>query len=154
MTASTAGAYLRRLELPGVVLEKIDDAAPARVVFRVFENVHAAPGAGKMLDFRSAVLMLDHAGTGFAEADDNLVINYENEAGAAASAAIECTGFIDQTADTVMWATPATATARAKTAVENKALVLVNPNDDFTDAGTTTSVLRVKTNYVTLSTGF
>src|SRR3990172_408251 len=50
-----------------------------------------APGAGKYLHFLSAVLMLDHAGTGFAETADNLEIHYENEAGAAASAVVECT---------------------------------------------------------------
>lgn len=115
----------------------------------------AAPGAGKYLEFLGAVLMLDHAGTGFAETADNLEVHYENEAGAAASAVIEMTGFIDQVADTLIEARPlATAVARAKTAVENKALVLTNINDDFTDAGTTTSVLRVATRYRVLSTGW
>jgi hypothetical protein len=115
----------------------------------------AAPGAGKYLEFLGAVLLLDHAGTGFAENADNLEVHYENEAGAAASAVIEMTGFIDQTADSLIEARPlATALVRAKTAVENKALVLTNINDDFTDAGTTTSVLRVATRYRVLATGW
>lgn len=116
-----------------------------------------APGAGKVLEFLGAVLFLDHAGTGFAESADNLVINYENEAGAAASEVIECTGFIDQTADTMTIAVPnggAATAIVAKAACENKALVLVNPDGDFTDAGTTTSVLRVKTSYRVHVTGW
>ncbi len=114
-----------------------------------------APGAGKYLQFLGAVLLLDHAGTGFAETADNLEIHYDNEAGAAASALIECTGFIDQVADSLIEARPlATALVRAKTAVENKALVLTNINDNFTDAGTTTSNLRVKCAYRVISTGW
>lgn len=113
------------------------------------------PGEGKYLQFLGAVLLLDHAGDGFVEVDDNLEVHYENEAGAAASALIECTGFIDQTADTLIEVRPlATALARAKTAVEDKALVLTNINDEFTDAGTTTSVLRVKTAYRVWPTGW
>lgn len=114
----------------------------------------AAPGAGQYLELVSAVLLLDHAGDGFAEDADNLEIHYENEAGAAATAAIEMTGFIDQVADTVLGVLPLAPVARAKTAVENKALVLTNINDDFTDSGTTTSVLRVRTAYRTHPTGF
>lgn len=115
----------------------------------------AAPGAGKYLAFLGAVLLLDHAGDGFLEAADNLEIHYDNEAGAAASALIEMTGFIDQVGDSLIEARPlATALVRAKAAVEDKALVLTNINDNFTDAGTTTSTLRVKTRYTVHSTGW
>lgn len=114
----------------------------------------AAPGAGKYLELVSAVLFLDHAGTGFAESADNLEIHYENEAGAAATGVIEMTGFINQTADTLLHVLPLSPVARAKTAVENKALVLTNIDGDFTDAGTTTSVLRVRTAYRVHATGW
>jgi hypothetical protein len=113
-----------------------------------------APAAGKYIEFLGATLLLDHAGTGFAEAADNLEIHYENEAGAAVTGVIEMTGFIDQTADTVLQVAPITPVARAATDIVAKALVLTNINDNFTDAGTTTSVLRVKTAFRIHTTGF
>ena len=42
----------------------------------------------------------------------------------------------------------------AKAGCENKALVIANINDEFTDAGTTTSVLRIKTAYRVHVTGW
>ncbi|MDB4726195.1 hypothetical protein OAF54_02070 [bacterium] len=92
----------------------------------------AAPGASKILKFMGAVLKLDYGGTNaFTETADNLTIKYVNAAGAAASQAIECTGFIDATADTYTTAEPVIDAIVAATAIENKALVLDNINDNF-----------------------
>ena len=87
----------------------------------------AAPGAGKCLEFVSALFKLDYGGTNaFTETDDDLVIKYTDASGAAASAVVENTGFIDQTADTYYLAQPAAAAAIAATGIENQALVLDN----------------------------
>lgn len=143
MVAADTGILTARVSLTAAQILDLADT-PVELV--------AAPGAGKYLEFLGGTLFLDHAGTGFAETADNLEVHYENEAGPAASALIECTGFIDQTADTLIEIRPlATAVARAKTAVENKALVLTNINDDFTDAGTTTSTLRAVVRYRVLN---
>jgi hypothetical protein len=114
----------------------------------------AAPGAGKMLEFVSAVLLLDHAGTGFTENADNCTINYTDGSGVVASQTIESTGFIDQTADTATNVLPKINVIAAATAIANKALVLYNPNDEFADGGTTTSVIRAKVTYRVHSTGW
>lgn len=90
----------------------------------------AAPGAGKLLEFVSLMLLLDYGGTNvFTETADNLQVKYENGSGPAASETIETTGFIDQSADTWIEAKPATSAAKTKAATENKALVLHNTGD-------------------------
>jgi len=113
----------------------------------------AAPGAGKMLVFHQAVLILDYNSIGYTESSDNLAVYYDTESGAQASEVIECTGFIDQTADTITFAVPnggAATVLAAATGLANKALVLANPNDDFA-AGN--SPVRVKVWYSTIETG-
>lgn len=90
----------------------------------------AAPGAGKQIEFISAMLKLDYGGTNaFTETADNLAIKYTDDSGAAVSETIETTGFIDQTADTIIYAQPAASAAIAATGVENQALVLDNTGD-------------------------
>ena len=91
----------------------------------------AAPGAGRILYFEGALLQLDYNSIGYTEAADNLEIKYTNEAGVTVSTLIECTGFIDQTADTTVRALPVLNAIVANSANENAALVLSNINDDF-----------------------
>ena len=86
-----------------------------------------APGAGKFLEFLGAVLKLDYGSNAFTETTDNLVIQYDG--GQDASAAIEMTGFIDQTADMIAKVIPATIAAVAAANVENDALELFNTGD-------------------------
>lgn len=113
----------------------------------------AAPGAGKVLEFVSAVFLLDYTAPGFTETADNLAVKYENGSGAAASQTVECTGFIDQTADTITVGLAKNDAIVAKTGCENKALVLHNTGDgEFGNSGGST--LRVKVAYRTHSTGF
>lgn len=113
----------------------------------------AAPGAGKVLEFVSAILLLDYTAPGFTETADNLAVRFENGSGALVSQAIECTGFIDQTADTETVALPKIDPIAAKTGCENKALVLHNTGDgEF--AGSGGSALRVKVAYRVHATGF
>ena len=90
----------------------------------------AAPGAGKMIEFLSATMQLNYGGSNvFTETADNMVINYVDASGVAASGAIEATGFIDATAD-AFTTVPAVAVVNGTTAqVVNTALVLDNTGD-------------------------
>lgn len=90
----------------------------------------AAPGAGKMIELISATLQLNYGGTNvFTESADNMIINYVDASGVAATGAIEATGFIDATADafTTVLAVPVVNATTAQ--VVNTALVLDNTGD-------------------------
>lgn len=86
----------------------------------------AAPGAGKTIEFVSAVLKLNAGSEALTESDDNLEIKYTDASGVSVSGAIEATGFIDQTVDTYTTAVGKTDTIVAATGAENQALVLDN----------------------------
>lgn len=90
-----------------------------------------APGAGKILVFDSVHLQLDYATTQYTEAGDNLGVKYTNAAGVQVSSTIECTGFIDQAADTSTRGVAVTDAIVANAANENQALVLDNLNANF-----------------------
>lgn len=105
-----------------------------------------APGAGKVLQFLGALLILDFGTIAYTENADNLTINYTDEAGLTASEVIECTGFIDQTNDEMITAVP----VKDIVPVANAALVLSNENDQFADGD---GVMRVKILYAVHSTG-
>jgi hypothetical protein len=108
----------------------------------------AAPGASKVLKFMGAVLKLDYGGTNaFTESADNLTVKYVNASGAAASQAIECTGFIDGTADTYTTAEPKIDAIVAASAMENKALVMDNINANFAGNAGDDNALVVRTFY-------
>lgn len=112
----------------------------------------AAPGAGKAIEFLSAVLLLDATATAFAEDADNMAIKYTDGSGTSVSETIEATGFIDQTADTLIAVKPATSAAIAKSACENKALVLHNTGDG--EYATGTGTMRAKVAYRVHATGW
>lgn len=105
----------------------------------------AAPGVGALLEFVGAVLILDYASNALVEtAGDTLVIEYDDGDAAAASQAIEMTGFIDQTADTITTAQPKINVIDASADIVNKNLALFNAGTDFTGnagADTTMTVL-------------
>lgn len=108
----------------------------------------AAPGAGSVLHFQGALLKLDYGGTNaFAESADNMAIKYTDDSGVAVSDTIECTGFIDATADTYTTAVPVKDTIVAATGAENQALVLDNINDNFTGNAADDNTLVVRTFY-------
>lgn len=106
----------------------------------------AAPGAGKVLQFLGATLILDYGTATYTESSDNLTINYTDESGLTVSEVIECTGFIDATTDKMITAVP----VKDIILVANAALVLSNENDNFAVGD---GVLRVKTLYAVHTTG-
>lgn len=114
----------------------------------------AAPGAGKIIELVSALLFLDYGSNGLTESADNLAIYYAGET-VSVSTVIECTGFIDQTADTLIEALPTTAAAKTATATVNKALTLKNTGDgEFAGNAAADTVLRVKVAYRVHTTGW
>jgi hypothetical protein len=155
-TANIAATAVGSTELAATTIQYAEVTLTAAEILDLADTPKTlvAAAAGKVHELVSIVLFLDHAGTGFAESADNLQVCYENDAGTKASEVIECTGFIDQTADTMTIGVAKTDVIGAKSTVENKALVLANINDDFTDAGTTTSVIRAKVAYRTHTTGW
>lgn len=112
----------------------------------------AAPGAGKMLEFGSLVLLFDATATAYTESADNLLVRYENGSGDAVSDVIESTGFIDQTTDQMTVGIPIKDPIVAKAVVENKPLVLHNNGDGEFAVGT--GVLRAKISYRMWTTGW
>jgi hypothetical protein len=112
----------------------------------------SAPGAGKVLEFVGALLLLDATATAYVESAANLSVRYENTTGAKASDDIEATGFIDQTADTMTTARPKADAIVAATGCANKALVLHNLGAGEYTTGTGT--MRVKVSYRVWSTGW
>jgi hypothetical protein len=80
----------------------------------------AAPGAGKLLEFLSAVVEFVYGSAAFTIGSaTNLTVKYTNASGAAASATLAVTGLFDQTATTLSTLLPAAAIG-----VTNAALVL------------------------------
>ncbi|MCW8128920.1 MAG: hypothetical protein KIS92_00920 [Planctomycetota bacterium] len=113
----------------------------------------AAPGSGKVLEFVSAVLLFDYTGA-YTESDDNLAVKYTDGSGAALSDAIESTGFVDATADTLTTARAKADAIVAKSGSENKALVLHNTGDGELGGGNAANAVRVKITYRVWSTGW
>lgn len=89
----------------------------------------AAPGAGLLTEFVSMQLILDYNSAAYTETSDNLAVKFNNGSGVQVSQAIEATGFIDQTADTVTNALPKIDAIAAAANAVNKALVLHNTGD-------------------------
>lgn len=86
--------------------------------------------AGKTIQLVSATLLMDYGGTNaFTETADNLAIRYTDGSGVIVSQAIETTGFIDQTADTVTNALPKIDAIVTVAGSKGKALVLHNTGD-------------------------
>lgn len=112
----------------------------------------AAPGAGNVLEFVSAILLLDYNSAAYVEGGNNLAVRYVNGTGVQVSEAIETTGFLDQTADTLTTARAKLDGIAAKAACENQPLVLHNIGGaEFT---TGDSPMRVKINYRVWATGW
>jgi hypothetical protein len=104
----------------------------------------AAPGAGQLIEFVSAMLILDYDTAAFTETADNLAIEYDGGSAVAASETIECTGFIDQSADMITRAIPVKDPIDAAADIVNKNLVLQNIGDgEFGGGGGTTMTVII-----------
>jgi len=109
----------------------------------------AAPAAGSKHLFMGMDLKLNYGTNVFTEAADNLVVKYTDASGVAVSEVIECTGFIDQAADTITNGITVKDNIVAASAAEAKALVLDNTNANFGGNAAGDNTLTVRTYYVT-----
>lgn len=103
----------------------------------------AAPGAGKILEFVSAVLILDYNTVAYTETADNFQVKYVDGSGVAASQTIETTGWIDQVADTITNALPKINVIGTPAQLSNTALVLHNTGDGEIEAGNSPVLVKV-----------
>ena len=106
----------------------------------------AAPGAGYTIEFISAQLYFDYTGA-YTETADNMAIRFTDGSGTIVSQAIEATDFVDATADTMTNALPKIDAISAKSACDNKALVLHNTGDGEYGGGNAANVVRVRITY-------
>lgn len=106
-----------------------------------------APGAGKSLEFVSAILQLNY-GTNAFTGPQNMQVKYKDGASAAVSQAITGTGFIDQTADMVTSALAKTDGIATRAVAENQPLVLHNTGaSEITGNAANDNLLHVKVLY-------
>lgn len=135
----------------GKVVQYAEVTIPAASVLTLRATPYtlvAAPGAGKVIQYLGATLILDYNSVAYTETADNLAIKYTNGSGVAVSDTIEMTGFIDATADKMIQSVP----VKDALMTANAALVLHNTGDgEFANSGN--SPLRVKVMYVTHDTG-
>lgn len=117
---STGGGLVKTTTITNAQIKALR-AAPLDLI--------AAPGAGKMIVVDSLTLQLNYAGTNvFTETTDNFVLEYSD--GQDITGAIETTGFIDQSADTVAVYYPSNIAAMATATVGvNKSVRLFNTGD-------------------------
>ncbi len=107
----------------------------------------AAPGVDKLLEFVSAVLILDFGTNVLVESADNLVIEHDSGVAVAVSEVIETTGFIDAGADTITRAIPVKDPIDASADIVNKNLALFNNGGDFTGNAAADTTIRVIISY-------
>lgn len=88
-----------------------------------------AAEAGVLHVFEGALLKLNYGSEVLTESTDNMIINYVDASGVAASGSIESTGFIDAAADTYVWVPSVGIAAGTDAQLVNTALVLDNAGD-------------------------
>jgi hypothetical protein len=107
----------------------------------------AAPAAGSFLELVSAVLILDYGSEALTESDDDLVIQY-GTSGDDATAVMEMTGFIDQTADMIETVLGVAITANAASDMVANSLELFNDGDgEFGGNASNDTTMTVKVAY-------
>lgn len=93
-------------------------------------------------------IQLNYGSIQYGETSDNLALYYENESGLRLTELIECTGFIDQAADAYTNIIGTKDRIALATAAVNKAVVLANPDGNFTSGN---SSLVVSLWYTTIT---
>lgn len=118
------------------------------------QTLVAAQGAGTVIEFVSGMVFLDYGTNAFTETADNLALYYAGET-VGVSEVIECTGFIDQTADMVIEVRPTASAAKTATNAVNKSITVKNTGDgEIGGDAANGNVLRFKIAYRVHQTGF
>ncbi len=108
----------------------------------------AAPSAGELIEFVSAILVHEYGGSNvWTEADDNLVIEYDGGSGAAVSETIEMTGFITATQDQLTRAIPVKDPIGTAASQVAKNIVLINNDDNFAGNAGNDNLMQVIVTY-------
>ena len=118
------------------------------------QELVATPGAGYFVEVVSVTLILDYGTNVLSESGDDLVVEYATS-GDDITAAIEMTGFIDQTADTVMIVGPTNPlAANAAADMASNAVQLFNTGtDEFGGNAGADTTMTVKIAYRIHATG-
>lgn len=112
----------------------------------------AAPGAGKVLQFLSAILIADN-GTAYVVGTNDIAIRYKDGTGDIISNTVDTAGLLDQTVDIMTQVLPLITDSKTpKADCENMPLVLHNTGAGELTTGT--GVVRVKINYNVWTTGW
>ena len=116
------------------------------------KTIVAAPGAGKMIVFKEALVIADN-GTAYTVSTNDMVFRMVGAAGDVVSQTIDTAGLLDSTSDIVSFCGPvATDTKTPKAEAENVALVL--PTTGAGEFTTGTGVVRIKCWYSIVTTGW
>lgn len=114
----------------------------------------AAPGAGNVLEFMGAILILNYGSNVLTESTDNMAVEYNAGTAATASDAIESGSFIDAAADTITTAVPVKDVVDASADIVNKNLALANTGDgEFGGNAGADTLMTVITTYRVHATG-
>jgi len=115
-----------------------------------------APGVGFINEFLGAMLLLDYGGSNaFVDSANNLAVRLGDGTGVIVSEAIETTGVLDQTADTITTARAKIDAIVSKANGEDKALVLHNTGaGEITGNAAGDNIVRVRMTFRVHSTGF
>jgi hypothetical protein len=128
-------------------LETVITSAQVKAIRATPITVVPAPGAGKAIEFVSALLQLKFGANAFT-GPQNLAVRYKDGSSAQVSQNITGTGFIDQAADTVTNAVPKADGIAARTVAENQPLVLHNIGaSEITGNAAGDNTVRVKVLY-------
>lgn len=113
----------------------------------------AAPGAGYVLEFLHATLILNYGSNALTEPStpDDLVIQYGS--GTDVSASIVASGFITATADTIAVSIPVSVAGTASASISNDELELFNTGGDYTGNAGADTTMTVITAYRIHATG-
>jgi hypothetical protein len=112
------------------------------------KTIVAAQGAGRFIEFLGAMLYLDAGTNVLTESADNLVFRYTNSSGVVVSNTIEMTGFIDQSADMLIYCTPLVNAIPTAALGLNAPLVLHNNGDgEFAGNAAADATLSVRVMY-------
>ncbi len=128
-------------------IETVITSAQVKAIRATPIAVVPAPGAGRALEFISALVQLNYGSNAFTGAQ-NFAVKYKDGASAQVSQAVTGAGFIDQASDMVTNALPKVDALATRAVAENQPLVLHNIGaGEIAGNAANDSLLHVKSFY-------